>query len=63
MITQKHKGRVPVFRIDPNTDTMSTKGALVRNENGKVKMTPGFKVLVFIEDYGGPSVDTVAALF
>lgn len=63
MITTQYKGRVPKFRIDPDTGTMSTKGVLVRDENGKVKMTPGYKVLVFIEDYGGPTSDTVAALF
>jgi len=63
MITTQYKGRVPKFRIDPETGTMSTKGVLVRDENGKVRMTPGYKVLVFIEDYGGPQTDTVAALF
>ena len=42
---------------------MSTTGALVRDENGRVKTTNGYKVLVFIEDYGGPSADTVAALY
>lgn len=63
MITTQYKGRVPKFRIDPETGTMSTKGTLVRDENGKVRMTPGYKVLVFIEDYGGPQTDTVAALF
>lgn len=63
MITTQYKGRVPKFRIDPETGTMSTKGVLVRDENGKVQMTPGYKVLVFIEDFGGPSTDTVAALF
>lgn len=63
MITQQYKGRVPQFRIDPETGTMSTKGVLVRDENGKVQMTRGYKVLVFIEDYGGPASDTVAALF
>jgi hypothetical protein len=26
-------------------------------------MTSGYKVLVFIEDYGGPSNDQIAALF
>jgi hypothetical protein len=35
----------------------------VRDENGRVQMTNGYKVLVFIEDYGGPTVDTVAALY
>lgn len=62
-ITTKYNGRVPQFRIDPETGTMSTKGVLVRDGNGKVQTTRGFKVLVFIEDYGGPQNDTVAALF
>ena len=63
LITKEYRGRVPEFRIDPETGTMSTKGTLVRAENGNVKMTRGYRVLVFIEDYGGPSGDAVAALF
>lgn len=63
LITENYKGRVPKFQIDPQTGTMSTKGALKRDENGNVVMTAGYKVLVFIEDYGGPSNDQIAALF
>jgi hypothetical protein len=63
LITQNYKGRVPKFQIDPGTGTMSTKGALLRDENGKIVMTSGYKVLVFIEDYGGPANDQIAALF
>lgn len=63
LIMSQYKGRMPQFRIDPETDTMSTKGILARDESGNVQMTPGYKVLVFIEDFGGPSDDTVAALF
>jgi hypothetical protein len=63
LITQNYKGRVPKFQIDPETGTMSTKGTLQRDENGKLVMTSGYKVLVFIEDYGGPANDQIAALF
>jgi hypothetical protein len=63
LVRDNYAGRVPVFAIDPNTGTMSTSGKLVRNENGRVVTRRGYKVLVFIEDYGGPSVDTVAALY
>jgi len=63
LITENYKGRVPKFQIDPRTGTMSTKGALARDDNGNVVMTTGYKVLVFIEDYGGPSNDQIAALF
>ena len=63
LIQENYRGRVPLFATDPNSGTMSTKGLLVRNEKGKPVSTRGYKVLVFIEDYGGPSVDTVAALY
>ena len=63
LIQSKYRGPVPAFRVDPDTQTMNTAGLLQRDANGKVIMTRGYKVLVFIEDYGGPSQDTVAALF
>ncbi|MBI1210111.1 MAG: L,D-transpeptidase family protein [Alphaproteobacteria bacterium] len=63
LIQSKYRGLVPAFRVDPETRTMNTAGLLQRNRNGKVVMTRGYKVLVFIEDFGGPSQDTVAALF
>lgn len=63
LIQNNYRGRVPEFRVDADSGTMSTTGALARDEDGKVRMTSGYKVLVFIEDYGGPSVDTVAALY
>jgi len=63
LIRRDYGGAVPVFQISPDSGTMSTKGLLVRDDQGRVKMTMGYKVLVFIEDYGGPSVDTVAALY
>lgn len=63
LIQTNYRGRVPVFAVDEDAGTMSTTGALAHNEDGTVKMTRGYKVLVFIEDFGGPSVDTVAALY
>lgn len=63
LIQANYKGRVPVFAIDQKTGTMSTKGKLVLDEQGRVVMRNGYKVLVFIEDFGGTSVDTVAAIY
>ena len=63
LIQSKYRGNVPAFQVNPENGTMSTAGQLQRGENGHVVMTRGYKVLVFIEDYGGPSQDTVAALF
>ena len=53
----------PSAALDAAMRAWEDEGTLVRDENGNVKMTPGYKVLVFIEDYGGPQTDTVAALF
>lgn len=63
LIRDNYHGRVPRFQVDPVSGTMSTSGALVRDEDGNVKLTSGYKVLVYIENYGGPTVDTVAALY
>jgi L,D-transpeptidase catalytic domain len=63
LIQANYRGRVPQFRVDQDSGTMSTKGVLARDGNGNVITAPGYKVLVFIEDFGGPSVDTVAALY
>jgi hypothetical protein len=63
LIRDNYRGRVPVFEVNPDSGTMSTTGVLVRDEKGRARMTQGYKVLVFIEDYGGPSLDTVAALY
>lgn len=63
LIQNNYRGRVPVFQIDQDSGTMSTTGVLARDGDGNVRMTSGYKVLVFIEDFGGPSVDTVAALY
>lgn len=63
LIQANYKGRVPVFSIDQTTGTMSTKGNFRRDEKGRIVMRQGYKVLVFIEDFGGNSVDTVAAIY
>lgn len=63
LIQANYKGRVPVFAIDQTTGTMSTKGKFMRDEKGRVVMRSGYKVLVFIEDFGGTQVDTVAAIY
>lgn len=63
LIQANYKGRVPVFAVDQKTGTMSTKGNFLRDEKGRIVMRNGYKVLVFIEDFGGTSVDTVAAIY
>lgn len=61
MIRSQYRGLTPRFAIDRRTGTMSNEGILLHDASGHVKYAEGYKVLVFIEDFGGENV--VAALF
>ena len=61
LVRTRYAGLVPEFAYDKKTATMSNDGVLLHDRNGNLKMTKGYKVLVFVENYGG--TDVVAALF
>jgi lipoprotein-anchoring transpeptidase ErfK/SrfK len=61
LIRENYKGLVPKFAYDKRTATMANDGMLLHDTAGNLQMAQGYKVLVFIEDYGGENV--VAALF
>ncbi|HET7335522.1 MAG TPA: L,D-transpeptidase family protein [Rhizomicrobium sp.] len=61
LVRTRYAGLVPKFAYDKKTATMSNDGVLLHDRNGNLKMTKGYKVLVFVENYGG--TDVVAALF
>jgi lipoprotein-anchoring transpeptidase ErfK/SrfK len=61
LIRTQYKGQVPKFAYDKHTATMASDGVLMHDASGNLKMAQGYKVLVFIENYGGENV--VAALF
>jgi lipoprotein-anchoring transpeptidase ErfK/SrfK len=61
LIRTQYKGLAPRFAIDRRTATMSNQGLLMHDARGNVQMAEGYKVLVFIENYGGNNV--VAAVF
>ncbi|HEY2070888.1 MAG TPA: L,D-transpeptidase family protein [Rhizomicrobium sp.] len=61
LIRASYKGLVPKFAYDKRTATMANDGMLLKDTKGNLQYADGYKVLVFIEDYGGESV--VAALF
>ncbi len=61
LIRTQYKGLAPRFAYDRRTATMSNEGLLMHDAEGRVQMAEGYKVLVFIENYGGDNV--VAALF
>jgi len=61
LIRSQYRGLAPRFAFDRRTATMSNRGALMHDAAGNLQMAEGYKVLVFIENYGGE--DVVAALF
>jgi lipoprotein-anchoring transpeptidase ErfK/SrfK len=62
LIRTQYKGLAPRFAYDRRTATMSNDGLLMHDAEGHVQMAEGYKVLVFIENYGGGD-NVVAALF
>ncbi len=62
LIHQHYKGLAPKFAYDRRTGTMSNDGILLHDASGHVQMAEGYKVLIFIENYGGND-NIVAALF
>lgn len=60
LIRADYRGQVPRFAYNAESRTMSNEGSFMRDPKGRLKMVDGYKVLVFIEDYGGRNV--VAAL-
>lgn len=61
LIRDNYKGLMPKFAYDKKTATMSNDGVLMHSTDGRIELTAGYKVLVFVENYGGENV--VAALF
>lgn len=61
LIRTQFRGLAPRFATDRRTGTMSNDGILLHDRDGHLQMADGYKVLVFIENYGGENV--VATLF
>ncbi len=61
LIRTRYRGLTPRFAIDRSTGTMSRDGVVLRDSGGHVRFSEGYKVLVFIENYGGQNV--VAAIY
>ena len=61
LVRAQYRGLAPRFAIDRRTATMSNGGMLMHDAAGNLQMEPGYKVLVFVENFGGENV--VAALF
>ena len=61
LIRAQYKGLAPRFAYDRRTATMSNDGVMMHDAAGNLQLADGYKVLVFVENYGGDNV--VAALF
>ena len=56
------QGMVPVFAYDAAHRRTSGDGVILHDTSGRPVLTPGYRVLLFIEDYpGGPALVAVVA--
>jgi lipoprotein-anchoring transpeptidase ErfK/SrfK len=53
LILHDYSGHVPRFAYNQSTDTMSNSGNFMRDKDGQLKMSRGYRVLVIIDDYAG----------
>lgn len=60
LIRAKYRGNVPRFAVD-RAGTMSNEGIVLHDMHGRPRTAPGYKVLVFIESYGGRNL--IAAMY
>ncbi len=60
LIQAQYRGLVPMFEAYARNGPSGNAGALLLNADGGVQLANGYKVLVFIEDFGG--TPTVAPL-
>jgi hypothetical protein len=59
LVQSEYRGPVPIFGTDPQTGTTDNNGSLVQKPDGSFVLADGYKVLVFVENYGGE--DAVAS--
>jgi hypothetical protein len=53
LVKNNYRGEIPEFSYDVNTATLSRDGALARREDGGIRYTDGYRVLIFIDNFGG----------
>jgi hypothetical protein len=61
LIRAQYRGLAPRFAIDRRSGTMSSDGNILHDASGRPRFAEGYKVLVFIENYGG--ANEIAALY
>jgi hypothetical protein len=61
MIRADYRGVVPRFAYDESHQTMNRSGKLMRDAEGRLRMTKGYRVLIDIENFSGGNA--IAALY
>ncbi|MBV9571037.1 MAG: L,D-transpeptidase [Alphaproteobacteria bacterium] len=60
LIRDNYKGMAPKFGFDKYSGTIMNNGLIEHDASGNVKMAPGYRVLVYIDEYGGESLEARA---
>jgi len=60
LVRDNYKGAAPKFAFDKYTNTVMNNGLILHDPAGSVVMAPGYSVLVYIDDYGGESLEARA---
>jgi hypothetical protein len=60
LVRGNYKGVAPKFAFDKYTSTLMNNGLILHDPTGNVVMTSGYSVLVYIDDYGGESLEAKA---
>jgi lipoprotein-anchoring transpeptidase ErfK/SrfK len=60
LIHDNYRGMVPKFGVDKYTGTMMSNGLLLHDPDGNLQLMPGYRVLVYIDEYGGESLEAKA---
>jgi lipoprotein-anchoring transpeptidase ErfK/SrfK len=60
LVRDNYKGMAPKFAFDKYTSTVMNNGLVLHDPTGNVVMTSGYSVLVYIDDYGGQSLEAKA---
>jgi hypothetical protein len=60
LVRENYKGVVPKLAFDKYTSTTMNNGLVLHDQAGNVELTPGYSVLVYIDEYGGDNLEAQA---
>jgi lipoprotein-anchoring transpeptidase ErfK/SrfK len=60
LVRDNYKGAMPKLAFDKYTSTTMNNGLVLHDQSGNVELTPGYSVLVYIDEYGGENLEAKA---